>query len=443
MKWKQIVLFSLLPLISACLTGSGSDSADAQQTTAAGWYHFESSPRAVLTEIGEESSRDPRLAVRASGALYLLGVVSEGRSNRLGLFISRDGGDHFSGPVPVSRPGAGVVSHGENSPSLAFGDTEIYALWEQRGQNGNTDLMFARSLNFGHHFEEPIPVTDKTAPSTNAFSTLAVAPDGQIYAAWLDGRDNEERFATTSSLYLARSSDRGASFGPNIRVADEVCPCCRPTLAFGPDSEVYVAWRQVLEDEVRDMAVAVSRDQGNNFSHPTRAAHDNWKISGCPHSGASMLHDGKRLYLSWYTAGDSGRGIVQLAWSEDDGESFSEPVEASAAVLDPNHPFLATSPQGHLLPLFEGRKPGEKQGWGSIQPFLVTRAADGTISAPQLIADTESSVSYPVLAADPQGNLFVAWTASGKGGSRTEMIRGRPDNPVPDPDLPAGSNSRP
>ncbi len=84
-------------------------------------YHFEPESRAILEPLQLSSSRHPKVDMRASGGVYLLGVYQEGDSTRLGLFSSHNGGDAFDPPTPISEPTVNVSSHGENSPSLDFG----------------------------------------------------------------------------------------------------------------------------------------------------------------------------------------------------------------------------------------------------------------------------------------------------------------------------------
>src|SRR5438128_6819191 len=210
-------------------------------------YRFEAAPRPVLAAVVRAPSWDPKLGLRGSGPIYLLAVYGSPEHTQLGLTVSNDGGDTFALPVPVSEKGAQVRSDGEDSPSLAISSHGgIYALWEQDRADGGTDLMFARSINSGRSFEKLIPVTDKIKPSFNDFSSLAAAPDGSIYAIWLDGRDPMAGPHGTSAVYVARSSDRGATFGKNAQVAAGACHCSRPALAFGAAGEVFVAWRTVL-----------------------------------------------------------------------------------------------------------------------------------------------------------------------------------------------------
>jgi hypothetical protein len=210
-------------------------------------FVFESEPRAVLEGNGAGVSRHAKLALRTTN-LYMLTVYGADRSqSQLGLAVSSDWGDSFEPIVPISEPGAVVSSHGENSPSLAINGIEFYALWEQNTPAGETDLMFARSLRFGRKFDKPVRITDKTTPSGNAFSYLAAAPNGDLYAAWLDFRDPKNTMPGTAHVYLAKSTDKGSTWSKNFAVANDVCPCCRPAIAFGAggrSSSRGAAWMQ-------------------------------------------------------------------------------------------------------------------------------------------------------------------------------------------------------
>jgi len=391
-----------------------------------GGYKFEPQPSTPLAMYGAPT-RDPKLALRASGAVYMLAIQGGHGHSRLGLAISHDGGDSFAPPVPISAKEARVSSHGENSPSFAFGrSTEMYALWEQStGEGMGTNLMFARSLRFGHSWDEPLRVTDKETPSTNAFSSMAVSPRGDVYAVWLDGRDRKMGPPGTSAVYLVKSADRGATFGRNVRVATGVCPCCRPTLGFGAAGEVHVSWRHVFPGHIRDMVVATSSDGAATFSEPVRVAEDGWKINGCPHSGASMLGKGNRLYITWYSDGDGSNPGIRLAWSDDGAKSFSQPGIVSRDILDANHPALALAGDERLLLTFQGRDPVKKSGWNPAGPYLVEISHEGQADAPQAVPGHGKAISYPAVAAGTVGRVYVAWTERGEKGQQIHVTRGR------------------
>jgi hypothetical protein len=406
-----LILVSLLLTTSiSCRSGESSQ------------IQFESKARNVLAAEGINSSNDPKLAVSSSGAVALLSVYGE-ENPQLGLFVSHNGGDSFAPPIAVSEAGAHVHSHGENSPSLIYRPTEIYALWEQMGEAGS-ELFFARSVNFGQSFEKPILVTDKSTPSFNGFSAMGVAADGTVYVIWLDGRDQQE-IPGTFSLYMARSMDRGATFGKNQKIAGGVCPCCRASIAFDSGKGVYIAWRKVFPPDIRDIVVSTSQNGGNTFSEPARVAVDNWKLNGCPHSGPSIVPNGNKIYVTWQTESKAVRPGIKLAWSEDKGKTFSHAQHVSAEILDANHPVLTASEDGRVAIAFQGRPPQQSNGWSPAQTIIVPISNNGRLLPYELVPGNNKPVSYPAVAAGTAGRIFVAWTESDEKGRDVALCRGR------------------
>ncbi len=420
MKNRTGVLTVIALLLAGCLT-----LAVAQSRRRDAAFVFESEPRAVMAGNGAAVSRHAKLALRTSNLYMLMVYGAESGQSQLGLAASSDWGDSFEPIVPISEPGATVSSHGENSPSLAINGIEFYALWEQNAPSGETDLMFARSLRFGRKFDKPVRVTDKTTPGGAAFSFLAVAPNGDLYAAWLDFRDPQHTAPGAAHVYLAKSTDKGATWSKNIPVANNVCPCCRPAIAFGADGEVFVAWRNVDARDVRDMMIAVSTDHGATFGKPLLMANDNWRISGCPHTGPQLVVKGKRLYAAWHSEGDGSNAGVRVVWSDDSGKTFSKPVIASGPINDTNHPSLSLSEDGRLLLVFQGREPAEKEGWGPVRAFLVEVFDNGEVSAPSAIPGGKKTAQFPVVAAGTVGRAFVAWTEATDKGMQVMLSRGR------------------
>ena len=423
-----VILSSIFLLgLSACADIEADFADSTSSATGFPSYQFESESRAILEPLQVPSSRHPKLGMRASGGVYMSAVYEDEDLERLGLFISHNGGDAFAPPVPISAPGVNVSSHGENSPSLVFGTRrELYVLFEQMAERGATELMFARSLEAGYNFQKPYKITDKDGISSNAFSSLWGAPNGHVFAAWIDGRDDDnEALIGTSSVYIARSTDFGESFGKNISVASGICPCCRPSMAFGPEGEIYLSWRHVFENNSRDMVVAVSRDGGDSFGSPVRVAEDDWQIAGCPHTGSQLLQVEDRLYVAWFTAGNNREVGVQLTWSDDQAKSFAPPVYASEGVAYANHPMLTQADDGRLLLIFEGRSMGENDKWGPVSPFLVEIAAGGELTEPMAAPGNGVSITYPAVTGGSQGGVFVAWTEPTEEGTQIVMARGR------------------
>jgi hypothetical protein len=374
---------------------------------------FEAKPRVVA------EGRDPMLAVRASGAISLMKVDK----GNLWLHTSFDGGDSFEPPVRINDIEGEVSSHGESSPQMQVRTrSEFYTLWQKRRPDGDGSLLrFARSLNWGESFSKAIDV-DATSPS-QSFFTMNVSPKGEIYAAWLDGRDRGKGAPGTSAVYIARSSNKGVSFEKPVRVALNVCPCCRPNIAFSEDGTMHVAWRGVVAGNVRDIFAAYSTDGGATWSEGVRVAEDNWVLNGCPHSGAAMGTLGKRLFIAWHAVREKQAGL-SVAYSDDRGKTFSRRIVLSEGILDANHPFIQTIGD-RLGIVFQGRPAGKAQGWAPVEVYYREVDAAGRLSPLQVIGHASGSAAYPVFAFEEPDRLFAAWTEPDKESKSVVFSRGR------------------
>jgi hypothetical protein len=284
--------------------------------------------------------------------------------------------------------------------------------------------MLGRSLSYGHSFDKPVRVNENQT-AFRGFSSVGAAPNGDVYAVWLDGRE-EAPDSETFAVYLARSRNQGATFEKNRLVGRTACPCCRPRIAFGPNNEVHVAWRKVFPDDIRDMVVSTSRDGGETFAPDARVADDGWQLRGCPHSGPSMIQSGGRLYIAWLTEGRERQPHIQLAWSDYRASHFHVPVSVSAGSFDPNHPVLAASEDGRVLLAFQARDRNTDGSWRPSTVFVVEVNGDH-VSVPVALSNAGASISYPHLAVGTGGRAYLAWTQRAEQTSSTVLIRGRRD----------------
>jgi hypothetical protein len=409
-------LFALLTLALLWLSSCASKRANLQ---------LEPEPRAISRRLNMPAARHPRLALDPAGdTVYVLAVAGADPVSQLVLLTSVDGGDTFEQPVPVNEPGSNVGSHGENSPLLLFGPGEkIYTMWEQQ-EGEATNVMFASSLDFGATFEKPVRISDQPSATYSGYPTFAVGPNKTICAAWLDFRDQSEH-ADTASIYLSCSIDEGSTFSKNLKVADGVCPCCRPNIVYGPQGQLMVFWRRVFPGNIRDMVVSISNDQGNTFAPPVRVAEDNWKLEGCPDSGPAVIRVDKRVYVAWLTEASPARSGVRLAWTDDGGKTFSLPVMASAKTLDANHPSFALEGDGQALLTFQARDPWQKGGWTPPRPYAVEIDPHGDLSDPVLIANGTMPVEFPTVATGNAGRVYFTWTESTGDRPAVMMLRAR------------------
>ena len=382
---------------------------------------FEPEPHSLSVLANISPTRHPKIGLDsvASGVVHVLVVIGDGDESRLAMINSNNGGDTYEKPVWVSEAGIPVSSHGENSPTLIMNPDITYAAWNQKG-----DIRLARSLSWGESFEKPVRISDKPTQDFSGYVALGVAPDGDVYAVWLDTRDREHG-DKVYSLYTARSTDHGQTFAKNIRVAAHVCECCRPIVTFGSNGEVLVFWRHIYPGSVRDMTVAVSHDSGETFSAPVRIAADNWRLEGCPDSGVALARSGNRIYAAWLTEASRAISGGRLSWSDNAGESWAPAVSASQNVLDAKYPAMSAASDGRVELVFQGRNPLKDRGWATTSAFLVEIANDGSRSAPVEVPGVTAAVSRPTVYAATNGRLFVGWTAAQDGTAAAFISRAR------------------
>ena len=376
---------------------------------------MESSNRPI--PAGASSNSVPRLGLWVPNTVFALTVAGEESQSRLQLQFSRDGGDTFAKPIILSEPNAKVRGGGENSPVLATNvRADIYAAWFQNVAGATQLMVKPVDPNPG----KPVNVldADRNSEAYAGFPTLATHAD-DVYVAWLDERDKAEG---SSSVYFSRSTDHGVTFSRNVRIAASACVCCRPQIYVGPIGEIYLAWRQVFADDVRDIVLAHSDDGGKTFSQPVRVAVDNWMLHACPDVGPAIGVSNGRLYVAWYSEGQGKPGI-RLAISENGGASFARLHFVSADVLDATHPRISVSEDGRVLLTFQGRPAHEDTKWRSNQAFIVEINGDG-FTRPMQVTNSERSVHDPDVLAGTAGRLFLAWTESVNDRTQAVLSRG-------------------
>jgi hypothetical protein len=363
---------------------------------------------------------DGQLGIRASESMSLLYAAHDEKGKQdLYYTSSRNIGDRFSKPYRVNSEAGEVSAHGETSPKLKRGKGRgLFSAWV-----GNRDIKFARSMNFGKSFSPAIKVNDDEGKASQSFFTMDVAPDGAIYIIWLDGRDKKTNTSGTSSLYIARSTDNGASFEKNVKIAGDICPCCRPAIAFGDAGEIFVTWRHVYAENERVIAVASSLDKGETWSVPQRVTATGWKLNGCAHAGPALTYVNGTLVIAWYT-GVEGRASLKMARSTDNGKTFKDVQEIQRRVVDANHPDILNFGDEAWV-IFQGRDPEEKGGWGPDRAWLVRIGADGAATQPELLPSAGGGVSYPQLFMGNAGRVYATWTEFKEGEPNVVLCRGR------------------
>jgi hypothetical protein len=338
----------------------------------------------------------------------------------------RDSTGAATKPVRANDVAGEAAPHEQAPAQVAVApDGNLYVIWQTRMPIAGrrfpaSDLRLARSTDGGRTFEPSLTINDDKGgqPSSHTFHDLMVDGQGTVFASWIDGRTTEDtRRARTNDggehhhggsmepgslgpeIRVARSTDGGRTFSASVVVDRDACPCCRTSLARGPDGTLYVAWRKVYAGDVRDVVVARSTDGGASFAAPVRVHQDQWVYPGCPHAGPSLAVDSAgTLHVVWYT-GAEGRAGLYLVRSRDSGRTFDEPVKLNqgAAFVPVSHARLVASGDAVWIAWEDRAVAG-----GRVR--LSRSGADGTV---RLVGTLRGTGRSPAIAGGPT----VAWLA--------------------------------
>jgi len=268
-------------------------------------------------------------------------------------------------------------------------------------------VVASRSEDKGQTWSEPITVHEDRSPTEHGFVSHASLPDGEVQLIWLDGQHTSGvAHEGAMSLRSATLGADGAMHSEQL-VDERICDCCQTAMIRLEDGTLVTAYRDRSEEEIRD--IAVRRFAEGEWSEPVHVGDDNWHITACPVNGPSLSSNGGTVAIIWFSAPE-GDSRVRVAFSEDGGAAFGEPVR-----IDGGTPL--------------GRVDGEFLSDGSfLAVWLEVAGEDAEIRARQVYPSGEMGdfwtvaatsrvrpSGFPRVVALP-GELLFAWTVAGDGG---------------------------
>jgi hypothetical protein len=289
---------------------------------------------------------------------------------------------------------------------VALADGRLAAHWLARGDAGGYDygVRVALSQDDGATWSDPWTPHDDGSPTEHGFVSLVPLDDGGLGVLWLDGRRyaaGPEGEATEEMTLRARALGPDGEPGPETLVDARVCDCCQTSMARTGDGWVAV-YRDRSDDEIRD--IFVSRWTAEGWSEPRAVHRDGWTIAACPVNGPAVAARGERVAAAWYTEG-GGVPRVQVAFSDDGGEAFAEPVR-----IDEGAPVgrvdVALDDDGEATVTWIERT-------GETAEIRLRRVSPGRAPADPVVVSTTMgarAAGFPRTTRLPGGDLLVAWT---------------------------------
>jgi len=317
----------------------------------------------------------------------------------------------------------GTSTSEQQGPSLAVDTTgNIYTVWDddRGGGVGHSDIYFAKSTDGGTSFGPNVRVDDTgTSDSWQSDTSVTVDATGNIYVVWYDRRNGNW------DMYFAKSTNGGASFGPNVRVDNSGTSTSEqrhPSIAVDPNGNIYVVWYDKRNGNW-DIYFAKSTNGGVSFGPNVRV--DDTGASTSVQVYASVCTDANgRIYVVWID-NRNGNWDIYFARSTDGGVSFESNVQVDdgrAYIQSQNIPSVAADPAGNIYVVWHASLTGN---WD----IYFARSTDGGVSfGPNVrVDDTGASTSvqsFASIATDINGNIYVVWYDKRNGNSDIYFAKG-------------------
>jgi hypothetical protein len=359
----------------------------------------------VLPVAAAAGSMGPNLISGADGTIVLSWLEPEGEGHA--LRHSRLQGGSWSVPRTVAKGDNWFVNWADFPSVVPISDSLWAAHWLVSQESGGYayDVRTALSADSGDTWSESvIPHTDGT-DTEHGFVSL-FADSGGVGMIWLDGRKMVNEYDETNKIASGMTL-RSATFDRDLLpfkealVDDLICDCCQTDIAITADGPIAV-YRNRTVSEIRD--IYVSRREFGEWQPGHPVGDDNWEIAACPVNGPVIQAAESTVAVAWFTApNESPR--VKVAWSDDAGRSFGQPVEV--ATDQPLGHVGATLLDDGDLALSWLRS----AGGGSAELLLSRISRSGEISVPHVVKEAADVFAFSVPQLSRDGDmLIVAWT---------------------------------
>lgn len=276
---------------------------------------------------GDESQL-PNLATDNNGTVFMSWVEPTGTDNEFALFYSTLQDGKWSNPERIARSNSWFVNWADYPSVTAQNGQPVAAHWLRKIPGGTYAYNVNMSLwQDGDWSDAVTPHADSTA-TEHGFVSMVSRDQNSVLAIWLDGRQTHDRaddeyfdFSKAMTLRSAVINSDG-NVSEKREIDNNVCDCCNTSLAATGDGAI-AAYRNRTEEEIRD--IYVSRFQNGSWSDPVAVHDDGWNIAACPVNGPEIAVRDSTAAVAWYTGADD-RQQVKIAFSDDLGATFSEPI---------------------------------------------------------------------------------------------------------------------
>jgi len=233
---------------------------------------------------------DPWVSISPTGIAYQIaisfngGTFQAGSSNAVLVSRSLDGGATWSAPTTLMSDGAAAFNDKESITADPTNGNLAYAVWDRLLPNGTAPTWLARTIDGGATWEPARIAYDPGANSQTINNQIAVLPDGTLLLFFT--KFTTVNGVTSATLNVARSVDKGLTFGAPIFVAASTSIGTHDpqtgrgirdagnigSIAVGRNGAVAIVWQDARfsNGAIEGIAFSRSMDGGHTWSAPAQ-----------------------------------------------------------------------------------------------------------------------------------------------------------------------------
>ena len=284
-------------------------------------------------------------AFAPDGSLWMIGLNAD---KQLMVRTTLDEGAHWSDERVLDTGTDVIAADGENRPKIIFGpgNVVIVTYTQPLAKPYTGDIRLLRSSDGGNTFSQPATVHHDRQVITHRFESAAFDGQATLHVLWIDKRDVVPGYLG-AAVYQTVSTDGGATFGPDTKIADHSCECCRIALAPDQRGGLATLWRHVYPGNIRDHAFARLRAASTETTAPVRATFDDWHLEACPHHGPGLTAAASGGFHAVWFGMEKNIAGVRYVHLDADGKQTGKPrfvpdqrAEHAAVAASGNNVFV-------------------------------------------------------------------------------------------------------
>ena len=354
----------------------------------------------VNDDVGAASQHSSALALGTTGALHGAWVDTRNANYATDIYgASYVAATGWSVGTKINDDVSGAAEQ-EEPDLIADAQGNAYALWRDY-RNGNWDIYFAYRSAEGA-WSTNVRVNDDSGTSTQSSPDLAIDDQGNAYAIWHDFRNGDE------DIYFAYRPVDG-SWGVNVKVNDDVGTSTQkyPAIAVAPEGDAYAVWL----DERNSMDIYFAyRPAGGGWGSNVPV---NDEVGSAGFYGADIAVDATgNAHALWMDrrndAAYPNKADIYYAYRPSGGAwGANSQVNDQPGSVQTNHfPYenVDVDAEGNVYALWVDDRNGSNQE----DIYFAYKPATGTWGA-NVKVNASPALGQGSLAVDAAGNAYAAW----------------------------------